>query len=492
METPNSIVITKKGNGNVLVTPSGTPYTVITGSKLSKQLNSVLVNEGFDGYSIIEFTVDAVEKVIRADGTEVLINNVDTLFDELNIYFFFNEPVKVLDNRITVNQSNVATTLGGVIDSTKEYFLDGLINCNGISITVPSTGIFIKGYNFDISGLICTDDNHTLFVSDIGGSGDVLFSNFKIEVSGLNSKVYNLTDATGFNAIECNIVNYDNCTSLGDLHNYRQGLESGTGRFGGSPSLTLHGTWLGGFRITTSITRNMSNSTIVPLFCSGTAFVMNSRFLTDMNVDLGTLQPLLDFSSSNFPNPSTIELRDVILTRNFLSVPNDTNITPNISSSNLSCSWKDNNGIPNTFVGGIATVINEVLTTISTVNVPVVLNGTIENTDMQHFDSPSNGQLRHLGNNPREFTVNFDFVLDGNPNRDYKIELVKNDGAPNVVYQQTRVINNLSGGRDVAYFTGLANVILNQNEFVYWQVRNLTDSNNCTLELDSSWSVEER
>ena len=61
-----------------------------------------------------------------------------------------------------------------------------------------------------------------------------------------------------------------------------------------------------------------------------------------------------------------------------------------------------------------------------------------------------------------------------------------------VAYQQTRVINNLQGGRDVAYFTGLANIILNQNDFVYWQVTNLTDSSNCTLELDSSYSVEER
>ena len=141
-------------------------------------------------------------------------------------------PVK----RVIVNQSNVATTLGGTIDSTKEYFLDGIIDFAGLSgVVVPATGIFITGYNFDISGIICADDNFTLFTSAVGGSGDVLFNNFKIEVSGTNSKVYDLTDATGNNAIECNMVNYDNCTSLGDLYNYRQGLESGSGRFGHSP-----------------------------------------------------------------------------------------------------------------------------------------------------------------------------------------------------------------------------------------------------------------
>lgn len=395
-------------------------------------------------------------------------------------------------NRVIVNQSNVDSTLGGVIDSEKLYFLDGIINCDGVNIIVPNGGIFISGYNFDISGLVCLDNNATLFTSDVGGAGDVLFSNFKIEMSGTNSKVYDLTDSDGLHAIECNLINYDNCTSLGDIYNYRQGLESGTGRFGGSPSLTFHGTWLGGFRITTSIARNMSNVTTAPLFCSGTAFVMQSRFLTDINIDLGTLQPFADFNDTNFPNPSTLELRDVILTRNGLTVPNDTNITPNISASNLSCSWKGNNGVPNTFVGGIATVTTEVLTTISIVNTPVVLNGTITTSDLQHFDSPANGQLRHLGSNPREYTVNFDFVLEGGANDDYKIELVRNDGVDTVIYQQTRVVNNLAGGRDVGYFSGLANAILNQNEYVFWQVSNLSDNSNCTLELDSSWSVEER
>jgi hypothetical protein len=314
---------------------------------------------------------------------------------------------------------------------------------------------------------------------------------FFIEVSGTGSKVYDLYDATGFNAIELIRINYNDCSSLGDLHDYRQGLEQGTGRFGASPSLTLHGTWIGGFRVSTSIVRSMSDTTTAPLFCSGTAFVMNSRFLTDINCDLGTLQPLLDFNDTNFPNPSTLELRDTIVTRDGVVSPNDPNITPNIDAANLSCSWKDNNGVNNTFVGGIATVTTEIETTIG-VGLPFILLGTFTNSDLQHFDSPANGQLRHLGTNPKEYTVNFDFVLDGGSNQTYKIELVKNDGSPVVTYQQTRVINNLQGGRDVAYFTGLANIILNQNDFVYWQVTNLTDSSNCTLELDSSYSVEER
>ena len=229
-----------------------------------------------------------------------------------------------------------------------------------------------------------------------------------------------------------------------------------------------------------------------PLFKEGTLFQMNSRFLTDINCDLPTLAPFLDFSTVNFPNPSTIQIKGAIFSRDGAFDATDANITPNITASDLPCSWIGNNGIPNTFVGGIATLTTEVETVIATVDVPTPILGTITNSDLQHFDSPSNGQLRNLGATPREFTANFDFILDGTQNSEYKIELVKNDGADTVVYKQTRVINNLQGGRDVAYYTGLANVILNENDYVFWQVTNITGNSNCTLELDSSWSVEER
>ncbi len=398
-----------------------------------------------------------------------------------------------IENRIVVNQSNVSTTLGGVIDSTKQYFIDGIVDLGTTEITVPINGINIAGYSFDISGLTSSENNYTMFKSvDItAGSGNVLMTDLYISVTGTSSKVYELYDATGFNAIELVRVNYIDCTSLGDLYDYRQGLESGTGRFGGSPSLTLNGLWIGGFRVTTSIVRSMSDTTTEPLFKEGLLFQMNSRFLTDINCDLGTLQPLLDFQQVNFPNPSTLDIRDAIITRDGALVPNDSNITPNISASNLSCSWKGNNGLPNTFVGGISTISTEIETVLSGGN-PSPILGTFTNTDLQHFDSPANGQLRHLGVNPREYTVNFDFILDGGPNDEYRIELVLNDGSDTVIYQQTRVINNLQGGRDVAYFTGMANAILNQNEYLFWQVTNITDNTNCTLELDSSFSVEER
>ena len=117
-----------------------------------------------------------------------------------------------LDGRIVVNQSNVATTLGGTIDSTKEYFIDGVIDLGTTQITVPSTGMSIKGYSFDLSGLTSSENNYSMFI-DSAGAGNLLMTDLYISVTGTSSEVYDLTDATGFNAIELNRVNFIGCES---------------------------------------------------------------------------------------------------------------------------------------------------------------------------------------------------------------------------------------------------------------------------------------
>ena len=87
-----------------------------------------------------------------------------------------------LSNRIIVTQASDF----GVIDSTKEYFLDGIIDMGGVSIEVPSGGIYISGFNFNLSKLIDSTSSYTMFTSPVGGSGDVLFMDFAIEVTGTN------------------------------------------------------------------------------------------------------------------------------------------------------------------------------------------------------------------------------------------------------------------------------------------------------------------
>ena len=405
----------------------------------------------------------------------------------------------VLLNRVVCNQSNKDTTLGGVIDSSKEYFIDGIIDMGTTQITIPPTGITIRGYSFDLSGLTSSQDNYTMFVSEsiAIGSGNVLGIDYYISVTGAASKVYELYDATGFNAFEFQRINYINCTSLGNLYDYRQGLEGGTGRFGGSPSLTLHGLWRGGYRITTSIVRNMDNATTEPLFKEGTLFQMNSRFLTDINCDLGALQPLLDFQALNFPNSSTLQLKGCEITRGGVYAANDANITPNINKKEEPCYWKGNNGLPNTFVGGTTQVTSEELTTIAAVSTYYTLEGVFNGSGLEHFEASADGKLTHLGVNPREFEITASLALGSTANNDLSVRFVKWDNSlstfTNLDYtEQTRQVNNLQGGRDVANFTIINGVVMDKNDYIYIEVRNNSGNNNVTAESGSFYRVTER
>lgn len=396
-----------------------------------------------------------------------------------------------LSGRVIVSQ---ASDLSGTLDSTKEYFIDGVVDMGSQSISVPAGGLSLTGYNFDVSQLVSTASGYTMFVSPVGGSGNVLGKDYGIDVSGAGSQVYDLTDATGFNAFEFARINYNNCASLGTIDGYRQGLEAGTGRFGGSPELTLSGTWLGGYFIDTSIVRSLDNAAYT-LFKAGAGFSMASRFRSNQNIDLPALASFFDFSASNFVNPSTVQLEGCIITRNGVFDASDTNLTPNLSASELVSAWAGNNGLNNTFVGGEALITTEVATVIAAPATFVDLAGTYAAGDLQHFDVPANGQLRHKGTSPREFALAGQLVLESTANNDISLKVVIFRDATTSFEDaktQTRVINNLVGGRNVAYFVLSDNITLDTNDYVKLQVANVGASNNITAELDSFFMVGAR
>ena len=402
-----------------------------------------------------------------------------------------------LDSSITVKQSNLADTLGGTIDSTKVYILDGIIDFTGtgLNIEVPAGGISIIGTTFDVSKIICSDAAFTLFTSPVGGSGNVLGVDYAIEVTGPGSQVYNLTDATGFNAFEFARINYNDCSSLGSITNYRQGLEVGTGRFGGKPELTLVGTWVGGYFVDTSIIRNMIDGAY-SLFKAGAGFVMASRFRSNMNIDLPASVSFFDFAPSNFINPSTVQIDGAIVTRNGVFDATDANITPNMVQGDLVANWTGNNGMPNTFVGGTIGVTTEVATTITVDSQFEDLEATLwTSADLQHFDAPSGNQLRHLGNTPIEYKVVASFVLASTQNNTISLRVSKYDSSAassSVILTQTRQVNNLVGGRDIAFFDININTTLDENDYIFLEVANIGATNNITAEVDSYYIVEAR
>ena len=410
--------------------------------------------------------------------------------DTLNTNFD-NSYASGLINRITVTQ---ASDLSGALDSTKEYFIDGIVDMGTQSIEVPAGGLNLSGYNFEASKLISSASAYTMFTSPIGGSGNILGKDYAIEVTGTASQVYNIVSATGFDAFEFARVNYNDCSSLGIIDNYRQGLEVGTGRFGGKPELTLTGAWVGGYFIDTSIVRSMVDGAY-SLFKAGAGFVMSSRFRTNMNLDLPTNASFFDFSESNFVNPSTLNVEGAIVTRNDVFDATDSNITPNISASSLVSSWVGNNGMPNTFEGGSIGVTTEAVTTIALANTFVDITAALWTTsDLQHFDNPSDSQLRHLGNAPREYKVIADFAIDSIAGNVLTLRVVKWDSSASAfstVLDQSRQVNNLVGGRDVAFFNININTELDKNDYIKLQIAN-DNANNATAEVDSYCVVEQR
>lgn len=396
-----------------------------------------------------------------------------------------------LTNRVRVTQ---ASDLSGALDSTKQYFLDGIIDMGSQSIEIPQGGLTITGYSFDLSKLISSAAAYTMFTSPAGGSGNVLGMDYAIEVTGAGSQVYDLVSDTGFEAFEFTRINYNDCSSLGSIDNYRQGLEIGTGRFGGKPQLTLVGTWVGGYFIDTSIVRSLVDGAY-SLFSAGAGFVMSSRFRSNQNIDLPANASFLDFAALNFVNPSTLQLDGCLITRDGVFDATDANILPNVAASDLISEWMGNNGIDNTFVGGEAIVSTEALTTIVSDGVYVDLAGTFTASGLQHFDSPVDGQLRHLGDSPREYQVGGQIVLDGSANDIVALRAVVFRSAGTTFENQkvqTRVINNLAGGRNVGYYVYFDNITLNKNDYVKLQVANIGATNNVTAELDSSFGVQAR
>lgn len=385
--------------------------------------------------------------------------------------------------------------LSGTLDSSKEYFIDGIIDMGAQSIEVPEDGLYLTGYNFDTSKLVSSEPNYTMFTSPVGGSGNLVGKDYGIEVTGSNSKVYDISSLTGFEAFEFSRVNYNDCTSLGEIDSYRQGFETGTGRFGGKPELTLSGTWVGGYFIESSIVRSLTDGTY-SLFKAGAGLTMGSRFRTNMNVDLPASASFFDFSPANFPNPSTLQVDSAIVTRLGLQDATDSNYTPNISASDLACSWSNNVGMPNTFEGGSIGIGASAVTTINTIDVfeDVAASSWIT-ADLQHFDNPAGGQLRHLGTNPREYKTIASLTIEGANNDVLTLRVIKWDDSASsfvTVLDQVRPVNNLIGARDVAFFNINVNTTLDQNDYIKLQVANNSGTANVTAETDGYLVVEQR
>ena len=152
-----------------------------------------------------------------------------------------------LKNQIIVTQPD---QLEWTLNSDFIYVVDWIVDLGTISIQVPPTWLRVEWLGFWVSKLISSATTYSMFTDNwVSYSWD-------------------------FWAIESTVTNFNNCTSMWTIANYRQWLELNTWRFWGSPSLTLAGTWTWGYRCTTSIVRSLSAWMTTPLFAEWASFSM--------------------------------------------------------------------------------------------------------------------------------------------------------------------------------------------------------------------------
>ena len=388
-----------------------------------------------------------------------------------------------------------ASDLSGALDSSSIYVIDGDIDMGSQTIEVPATGLTIRGLSKRTSRLRSSASSYTMFTSPIGGSGNILIFSLTIVVNGVSSQVYDVKSVNGSQSIETKDVIYAFCTSLGLMENWYQGAESTVVRYGGTPTLTLAGVWLG-YSLNFCIVANLNAGMTTSLFSAGTGLSFVSRFTTNITVDLPALASFCDYTSANFVLPSSFRLNNAKFTRlGSMPLESENNILPNISHDDLKCIWLDNDGITNTHIGGAMTLSTQNATVINTTSTFERILGTFTLTNAEHFSMDINGEIKHEGSFPNEFWCFMNGSIEGPANAVLTVRLMRYQTSTTnhlEIIRQQRVVNNNLGSRDVAFFNILGTTKLWQGDYVYVEVSNETNTSDVTLELDSFLNVIRR
>ena len=218
-----------------------------------------------------------------------------------------------------------------------------------------------------------------------------------------------------------------------------------------------------------------------------------SRFLTYVSgADLPATGALFNFSSSNVTNDESLLLDSCTITRNGVSDTTDTTIHPNIDEKSIKCGWSNNVGISNTAKYLNFNITTEVVTTISAINTYYELLGTYTKGESSHIDMTTNGRAELLsGNGKYRITGNYTLVSTANNVVDLRVTKSTDGGStfPTVVNHISRQVNNIVGGRDVAFVPLDFIVTLSKGDILRLEVENITSTSNITAELDSYFIV---
>lgn len=370
------------------------------------------------------------------------------------------------------------------IDSSKNYMIDGEIDMGDQSIEVPETGISISGLNGarDTSILSSSEDNFTMFTSPSGGySGNVVMESMTVQVTGTNSKAFDLDNDGNNNALDIVGVNFTSCTSLGDLTDYRQLLMDNIGFIFIGNGLTFNGTWTG-IRVTTAIVVVFPAST---LFSAGVGFTVGN-VLSDINfLSVNSASVLFDFSPSNIVDNGGFRLDEV---RTIALDP-----LPNILGSSVKARFNNCVGFRNTYVGGQWSLTTETETTIVASNTPVKLSGTTTYVDLDHFTGDNNNEFSYIGTQEIEVEIKGTVSVSGGNNDQINLIIRRWDDSASayVDVSESGVVTMNAAGRGEG-ISLLGYTTMNTNDRIELWAENQTNTSNMTLKLGGLFGVSER
>lgn len=433
-------------------------------------LTTVLTSGYFDDASLSLKAEDVILFQTSDNSGSLTVKTLNPLVVRLS-------PNSALQNFKRVSS---ADDLGENPDPTLAYFIDGVVDFTGVEINVPLGGLLINGYGFDKSKMICTDDNYTMFKSPAGDSGDIFINNCSIEVSGASSKVFALKDATGLKACEFDRVNWDNCTDRGYFDGYRQGLETGTGCFGGTPSLEFRGAWLGGYRTSTTIVRFIGAGTTLYKSAVGQTFA--SRFASDINADIPAGSTCFEFAEANF-------LADELLQIDGANLQGAGTYLTGIASTSRKVRISNTKGLLNTYVGGYWVVTSESATSASSTLAKLA---GVTDFNGSWFDEPSDNAMTVATSQPIVVTATFTGSFTGANNRQYKAYIRHWDNsASSYINKSSTTFTTGSAGRaeNVGLITTFFEV--NEDDRVEVWIEDLGGTSNITMLNDSQFRVNE-
>jgi len=398
----------------------------------------------------------------------------------------------VLNN--TEVRVQVPSDLAGTLDSLKVYVIDGDIDMGTQAITVPQGGLTLKGFGFNPSKLTSSANNYTMFIDDGVFSGDIFITGMQISVTGTTSKVFDLDNAENGDAIEFDTVNFQDCTSLGTVKSFRQGLAQNVVLFypggGGAATdgLTFDGIWSGGFAILDSI---ILSAPAISLFKAGATLSFQGSFRSNLNaLSINDSAVVFDFVTANFVQDSGFLLESVRTNKN-------ANAVPNIAGSDPKSQFRNCSGIRNTYRGAGWTITTAAATVIATVNTPVVVAGTTTYGFIEHFTQAGDNNITSNTDEAIEVDVAGAVTISGTEGEQLSILLRKfDDSTSSYSTLETYIVSIVAttGGRD----PGAENVPLfaetnmDKNDRIEIWVENNSTTANITAELGSRLKVTER